>query len=437
MSATAGRKIKHALILLLLAAAGLFQAFPAHAQLLPLENGENTAQVVKREAKAADTEKSDNSLEDVTPDEIISKLNTDAKKTENWFARERRHLLNFLIGSAASILAGVFLTWLFRRLTRFRMDRGEHALRWEILHVLTMPVILLLVLTSCFLFFFPVLRSLPRTLHELDMRFFYAAATLVIAWGILGLVTVMDRKIRKFAERSDNSLDNLTVSLIGNTLKIAIGITTVLFIGQNIFRLDITALLAGAGVIGLAIALAAKDTVSNFFGTVVIIADCPFRLGDRIKTGDVNGIVTHVGMRSSKIRTENDSVYTIPNSILTNATVCKVNRSGHIKHVMDIGLTYDTTPEQMKRAMEILHEIMDNFHGPDAGGCAPRIYFSQFGPSALNIHAIIWFKTDSFDGEEALLNELNMTILTRFNEAGLNFAYPTQTIYLENIPQGK
>ena len=439
MNQTRGKRFGRAALLLLLLAAGLISVFSANAQLLPLEEeGKNAALVVKREAKTADqADKRDDSLDNVTPDEIISRLDTDARETKNWFARERGHLLNFLIGSAVSILAGVFLTWLFRHLTRQKINHGEHTLRWEILHVLTTPVILLLVLTSCFLFFFPVLRSLPRNLHELDMRFFYAAATLVIAWGILGLVSVMDRKIRKFAERSDNSLDNLTVSMIGNTLKIAIGITTVLFIGQNIFQLDITALLAGAGVIGLAIALAAKDTVSNFFGTVVIIADCPFRLGDRIKTGDVNGIVTHVGMRSSKIRTENDSVYTIPNSILTNATVCKVNRSGHIKHVMDIGLTYDTTPEQMKRAMEILHEIMDNFHGPDAGGCAPRIYFSQFGPSALNIHAIIWFKTDSFDGEEALLNELNMTILTRFNEAGLNFAYPTQTIYLENIPRNK
>lgn len=414
--------------------AGLFLPLYLNGQmaLLEKEAAPHTERQKADTAKEKQEEKDD--IADVSPEEIISKLDSDAQKTRSWFSRERDNLLNFLIGSTVSILAGVFLTWLFRRLTQNRIDRQKNLWRWEILNVLTTPVILLAVLTSCFLFFFPVLKSLPRNLHDMDMRFFYAAVTLIIAWGVFGLVSVMDRKIRQFAERNDNTLDNLTVSMIGNTLKIAIAITTVLFIGQNIFHLDITALLAGAGVIGLAIALAAKDTVSNFFGTIVIIADCPFRLGDRIKAGDVNGIVTHVGMRSSKITTADESVYTIPNSMLTNTTVCNVNRSGRIKHVMDIGLTYDTAPEQMEQAMKILHEITDNFHGPDAAGYAPHIFFSQFAASSMNIHVIMWFKTNSFIEEEALLNELNMTILKRFNEAGLSMAYPTQTIYLENVP---
>ncbi len=414
--------------------AGLFLPFYLNGQLALLEKEAVPHTEKQKPVSAEEKQEEEDDIADVSPEEIISKLDSDAQKTKSWFSRERDNLLNFLIGSAVSILAGVFLTWLFRRLTQNRIDRHRNLWRWEILNVLTTPVILLAVLTSCFLFFFPVLKSLPRNLHDMDMRFFYAAVTLIIAWGVFGLVSVMDRKIRQFAERNDNTLDNLTVSMIGNTLKIAIAITTVLFIGQNIFHLDITALLAGAGVIGLAIALAAKDTVSNFFGTIVIIADCPFRLGDRIKAGDVNGIVTHVGMRSSKITTADESVYTIPNSMLTNTTVCNVNRSGRIKHVMDIGLTYDTAPEQMEQAMKILHEIMDNFHGPDAAGYAPHIFFSQFAASSMNIHVIMWFKTNSFAEEEALLNELNMTILKQFNEAGLNMAYPTQTIYLENVP---
>ena len=73
-------------------------------------------------------------------------------------------------------------------------------------------------------------------------------------------------------------------------------------------------------------------------------------------------------------------------------------------------------------------KITDNFHGPDAAGYAPHIFFSQFAASSMNIHVIMWFKTNSFIEEEALLNELNMTILKRFNEAGLSMAYPTQTM---------
>lgn len=372
----------------------------------------------------------------ISPEEIVQRIDTDAKKTKTWFSRERDNIFHFLIGSALSIFAGAVLAWgLHRIATGYirKKDRQEcMPLPWEILEVISSPLILLGVVLCSFLFFIPLLKSLPKNLHEIDMRCFYATFTLIIAWSIFRIVSVMDKKIRKIADAGNNTIDHLTMSMIGNTMKIAIAVTAILFIGQNIFHLDITALLAGAGVIGLAVALAAKDTVSNFFGTIVIIADAPFRLGDRIRVGEINGIVTHVGMRSSKIMTENESLYTIPNSLLTNASVCNVNQKGRIKHVTDIGLTYATTPEQMEQAMKILHEITDNFHGPDAAGFCPHIYFSEFADSSMNIHLIMWFKTNSFKEEELLRNELNMTILRRLNEAGLEMAYPTQTIYLEN-----
>ena len=128
--------------------------------------------------------------------------------------------------------------------------------------------------------------------------------------------------------------------------------------------------------------------------------------------------------------TADESVYTIPNSELTNSALCNINRRGRIKHVMEIGLTYDTSPEQMEKAIQILHGILDNFHGPDARGQSPHIYFSGFGSYALNIHVIVWLKTASFAEEEKLRNELNLEILKQFNAAGLKMAYPTQTLYL-------
>ena len=410
--------------------AGLFLPLYLNGQmaLLEKEAAPHTERQKADTAKEKQEEKDD--IADVSPEEIISKLDSDAQKTRSWFSRERDNLLNFLIGSAVSILAGVFLTWLFRRLTQNRIDRQKNLWRWEILNVLTTPVILLAVLTSCFLFFFPVLKSLPRNLHDMDMRFFYAAVTLIIAWGVFGLVSVMDRKIRQFAERNDNTLDNLTVSMIGNTLKIAIAITTVLFIGQNIFHLDITALLAGAGVIGLAIALAAKDTVSNFFGTIVILFDRPFKLGDRIQVGEVEGVVTEVGMRSSKILADDESFYTLPNSLLTTQAVRNINLKNHLKFLFTVTMTYDTTEPQMRKAIQVLHEITDNFKGPDRPCFSPRIFFSGFASSSMNITVIMWLKTESYAQEEQWKSELNFAILKRFAEEKLTMAYPTTTTYL-------
>ncbi|MBO4647919.1 MAG: mechanosensitive ion channel [Lentisphaeria bacterium] len=364
------------------------------------------------------------------PNRLFQTVSTDAKETENWFFREQDKLLDLAFNCFLSIILGILAAWAIRKFFRFLGRKHPAAWKWKVLYALTTPMVLLAVLISCFLFSIPVLKTLPASLYDLDLRLFYASAVFALAWGIFRLVAVLDQKIRRLAERSDNSLDKLTVSMIGNTLKIAIAVTAVLFIGQNIFDLNITALLASAGIIGLAIALAAKDTISNFFGTIVIIADCPYRIGDRIESGKINGIVTHIGMRSTRIMTDDESVYTIPNSELTNTPLCNINRRGSIKHVMDLGLTYDTSPEQMEKALRILHEILDDFHGPDPSKQSPHIYFSGFGAYSLNIHVIIWLKTVSFAEEEKLLNELNLTILKRFNEAGLEFAYPTQTLFL-------
>ena len=367
--------------------------------------------------------KTDNRQDPLDPNLLFRTVSTEAEKTENWFFREQDKILNFAYGCFLSIILGILAAWLIRKFFRFLTGKHPGVWKWKVLYALTTPVILLSVLISCFLFSIPLLKTLPPYLYDLDLRLF-------LAWGIFRLVSVLDQKIRRLAERSDNTLDNLTVSMIGNTLKIAIAVTAVLFIGQNIFDLNITALLASAGIIGLAIALAAKDTVSNFFGTIVIIADCPFRIGDRIESGKINGIVTHIGMRSSKILTADESVYTVPNSVLTNNALCNINRRGCIKHGMELGLTYDTSPEQMEKALRILHEILDNFHGPDKPEHKPHIFFSGFGAYSLNISVTVWLKTVSFAEEEKLLSELNLTILKRFDEAGLEFAFPTQTLLL-------
>lgn len=364
------------------------------------------------------------------PVKLIRTVRTDVKDTENWFCRERDKILDFASGTLESIIVGLLAAWITRKIFRFLMGKHPGVWKWKVLYALTTPVILLAVLITSFIFSLPMLKTLPVSLYDLDLRLFYATVVFALSWGIFRLVSILDQEIRRLAERSDNSLDKLTVSMIGDTLKIAIAVTAVLFIGQNIFNLNITALLASAGIIGLAIALAAKDTVSNFFGTIVIIADCPFRIGDRIETDKINGIVTRIGMRSSKIVTADESVYTVPNSILTNSALCNINRRGCIKHVLELGLTYDTTSEQMENALRILHDVLDNFHGPDAPGQAPHIYFSGFGAYSLNIRVIVWLKTASFADEEKLLNELNLEILKRFNAAGLNFAFPTQTLFL-------
>lgn len=285
-------------------------------------------------------------------------------------------------------------------------------------------------MTALFFSFYPILVSFERTVFLYDVRFFFTVLAMVAAWAALNIVGVIDAHLRNFAQREDNNLDDLMVKVLRDIMRILVFATTILFIGQSIFKINITALLAGAGVIGLGAALAAKDTLSNFFGTIVILFDRPFKLGDRIQTGGIEGVVCKVGMRSTKIIADDESVYTLPNSLLTTLPVRNINLKNHLKLMFELGMTYETTPEQMTRAIQLLHEIADDFHGTDRPGYSPRIFFSKLAESSLNITVILWLKTESFAQEETWRTELFTEILKRFAEEKLNFAYRTQTLYL-------
>ena len=135
---------------------------------------------------------------------------------------------------------------------------------------------------------------------------------------------------------------------------------------------------------------------------------------------------------TSKLRTADDTLCTVPNCVLTGGTVKNLSRRGWLKHEWTLSLVYDTSPAEMAEALKILHELMDDFHGADAPECSPRIYFAGFGESSLDIRAVMWFKTASFKAYEEMVGGMNAAISERFSAAGLAFAYPTRTLYLEN-----
>ena len=354
---------------------------------------------------------------DLSPDQLEHFFFQKEKNVNRWFSAQGDTLLKSLLTafvSAAVIALGGYVSG---RLLRKKKEQPRHPLLREALAALNAPFFLGLGVTALFFSFYPVLASFERTVFLYDVRFFFTILAMVAAWAALNIVGVIDAHLRNFAQREDNNLDDLMVKVLRDIMRILVFATTILFIGQSIFKINITALLAGAGVIGLGAALAAKDTLSNFFGTIVILFDRPFKLCE-------------VGMRSTKIIADDESVYTLPNSLLTTQPVRNINLKNHLKLMFDLGMTYDTTPEQMTRAIQLLHEIADNFHGTDRPGYSPRIFFSKLADSALNITVILWLKTESFAQEESWRTELFMEILKRFAEEKLNFAYRTQTLYL-------
>ena len=369
----------------------------------------------------------------VSETELARTLGEKVDAVTEWFGRERHALLVLLIGTVLTLGIGFGVGIAMRRLIRARRTAKADSLRWQLTWALSDPLLLLAILVTLFALMLPVLQTLPE-LYKFDARLFFTLVTLIATWAGVRLISVLSLHMAHYAASADNNLDLLMVEITRKVLKISLIVISLLFIGQSIFNLNITTLLAGAGVVGLAIAFASRETLANFFGTLVIILDRPFRCGDRVQVNGIDGLVKSVGMRSTRILTADESVYTIPNSRIAECDIENISNHGDIRFAFTVGLIYETPGSDIEKAMKILHEIVDDFHGKDPQSRQPRVFFESLGSSALNLKVIMWLKTTTYETEEKWRSEINLAIVNRFNEAGLSMAYNTVTSYLRGDP---
>ena len=248
------------------------------------------------------------------------------------------------------------------------------------------------------------------------------AVTMMLArlWGafVAGVLAPL-------AAKSQSDLDDQLLPIARRAGKTAIWAFGVI-VALNNAGYDVAALIAGLGIGGLALAMAAKDTVSNVFGGFTIFTDQPFAINDRIVIGGIDGTVSEIGIRSTRIRKLDGREVTIPNSRFADSPVENVSREPSRKVVLNLGLTYDTSPGQMQRAMDILGEI-SGAHAERLVADKTVIGFNGFGDFAMNVLFIYYIAPDNdIVGTQT---SVNMAILERFNAEGLEFAFPTQTIY--------
>ncbi|HTB82382.1 MAG TPA: mechanosensitive ion channel family protein [Candidatus Sulfotelmatobacter sp.] len=215
--------------------------------------------------------------------------------------------------------------------------------------------------------------------------------------------------------------------IFSKTAKIAIVIIAILLTADNL-HIEIKTLLAGLSVGGLALGLAAQDTIANMFGAVSILLDKPFHIGDRIKILAVDGTVESIGLRSTRVRSLDGHLVTIPNKTMGNEIITNVTRRPTIKTEMNFGLTYDLPVEKVKRATLILEEIFQS--NPKTGDL--MVSFNKFGDSALNIGVVhVWNGTDAKQHSKEM-QELNLKIKERFDAEKIEMAFPTQTVFVKN-----
>lgn len=219
--------------------------------------------------------------------------------------------------------------------------------------------------------------------------------------------------------------------VIRKSAKVFVVIVAFLVTSQNL-GMNVTGLLASLSIGGLAVGLAAQDTLSNLFGAVALFTDKPFRIGDVIQFDTINGTVEAIGLRSTRIRNMDGHLVVVPNRTLANANLTNVSKRPNIKTVMNIGITYETSAEGVQRAITIIEEV----YGSNPMTSDLIVNFNKFEASALNIQIIHWWGGTNYKEYLAKFQLLNMELKRRFDAEGIAFAFPTPTLYLKQPEQG-
>lgn len=255
--------------------------------------------------------------------------------------------------------------------------------------------------------------------------------TVALFWFFYQLVVLLDARLVKWADGTQSNVDNMLVPLVGKTLRIFIVIIGGMMVLQNLTGIKIGPLLASLGIGGLAVALAAKDSIANFFGTLTILFDKPFQVGERIVINSFDGTVENVGFRSTRIRLLNGHLVSIPNEKVVNSEVENIGRRPNIRWLTQIGITYDTPPEKVREAVDILRQILQDHEGMDPE-FPPRVHFNGFNDWSLNITVVVWYHPPEYWDFQAWLQQTCLDILARFEASGIDFAFPSRTLYLAN-----
>jgi MscS family membrane protein len=266
---------------------------------------------------------------------------------------------------------------------------------------------------------------------EWASKFISNGLKIVVACSITYVgIKIVDLLIGYWQQRAKASqeglMDTQLFPIISKTLKIFVVIVAVLVTSQNL-GMNVTGLLASLSIGGLAVGLAAQDTLSNLFGAVAIFADRPFRVGDRVQFDTIDGVVETIGLRSTRIRNLDGHLVTVPNRTVANASISNISKRPTIKTVMNIGLTYDTPSNRIERAMAIIREIYRN--NPKTSNLV--VNFNKFDSSSLNILVVHWWGDTDWDAYLAGFQAMNLELKRRFDEEKLSFAFPSQTVYLK------
>ena len=337
------------------------------------------------------------------------------------------------IGITFAILLGTFVfRWLFKHM----MDRVAARLaRITTTHVddllveaVKRPLEWVIVVLGLYLAIYS-LRP-PEMVMGVLKAGFWVPFSLLTAWMIFRCVNVFTSMLKEWAHKTDTMLDDHLVPLLERSLQIMIWILAALMILQNL-GYSVSGLLAGLGIGGLAVALAAQKTLADVFGSIMLLVDRPFVVGDWIVSPDreIEGVVEHIGFRSTRIRTFEQTLVAIPNNRLAEFVVDNISSRPYRRVWITVGLTYDTPSDLMREAVSGIEKLL-RAHPEVSQESTMLVRFNEISENSLDIMVYYFTATTVWEDYLRIREDVNLKIMEIVESLGLRMAFPTRTIHV-------
>ena len=334
--------------------------------------------------------------------------------------------LSYLI--LAFIVAKVIVAVLFSRLRKCFPQTDESKLSQIVLAHVCKPVQLILsvILLKIGLELCSSVYHWPDWMMGMLNKVLVVAVAVSVTYTIIKLVDIYFA-IWGQKKEIDPMFKSQVIPLLNRVVKCAIILVSLLMITSNL-GINISSVLAVGSVGGRAFSLAFQDLLNNMFSGIVIFLDKPFQLGDRIVVEGRDGVVESIGLRSTRIRSFLDGyLVSIPNKTICNTLIENISKRPSIKTEINIGVTYGTSADKLKRAIDLVSEVYRN--NPQTVNLV--VNFNKFNDFALNIQVVHWNKAIAWALYVKNIESMNLELKHRFDEEQIEFAYPTQTLYVK------
>lgn len=322
----------------------------------------------------------------------------------------------FAVGYAIAFL----LTWL----TAFLIRRSQSALREEFVDFATGPIRFLIMV----LFVRALFDAISPSVTARAIAEGQTLLTIVMTWVVISIVEIIRRNLANKMEARGATQAKVLLRPAATAVKILIVVIATMIWLENL-GFKATTLLAGLGIGGLAVALAAQKSVENIIGAITLYAAAPVRVGDFCRYGDKLGLIDEIGLRYTRIRTLDRTVVTVPNAALAEMHLENFMQRDKVWFHPQIRLRYDTTPDQLRYILVEVRKML--YAHPKVDPDPARIRFSGFGEHSLDLDIFAYIPTRDFDEYLEVAEDINLRIMDIVAKAGCALAVPTQTLWME------